>query len=195
MLKWRNFGAFGEKIIELMKENAGGLNIVPDSLGKPIEPKPETLIKRKERIFELPFSPGIQQIGRGWDSRFDRLAKRLVTFSKYDSAPTADNPEYITPAKIQYAIRDRLGAADSVIEIYRSGRDYATDKCKYASYFGLAPCILDPKVSDAERIVQGHTIFAEESKTFESHTVSLQGTFASADKIVRSLRRNMDATF
>ena len=52
-----------------------------------------------------------------------------------------------------------------------------------ASYFGLAPCILDPKVYDVERIVQGHTIFAEESKTFESHTVSLQGTFASADKI------------
>ena len=94
MLKMEKLlGAFGEKIIELMKENAGGLNIVPDSLGKPIEPKPETLIKRKERIFELPFSPGIQQIGRGWDSRFNRLAKRLVTFSKYDSVPTVDNPE------------------------------------------------------------------------------------------------------
>ena len=31
--------------------------------------------------------------------------------------------------------------------------------------------------------MQGHTIFAEESKTFESHTVSLAGSFSSVDKI------------
>ena len=35
-------GAFGEKIVQLIKESAGTFNGVPDSLGKPIEPSSRT---------------------------------------------------------------------------------------------------------------------------------------------------------
>ena len=94
-----------------------------------------------------------------------------------------DNPEYITPRKIQFMMRDRLGATENSVQIYRNGRDFGENKCKGASYFGLAPCILDPKVFDVERIVKGHTMYAEESRTFESHMVQMQGSFAAQDKV------------